>query len=157
MIKIKYQIARKLLNFLIMICIAMSISAQKDESWTTFDLDEISISIPKNLDKIYLNQKTRTKGIIVHEFSPSKRIGERGKESFYIDLLKISTRSVEEDFALRRKSYLKIFDAIKIKKIKAKDPCDLHYTITHESVNPFSNKKELLKTIYKVQSTFIIH
>ena len=189
MTKIKYQRAGKLLIFLIMACITMNISAQKDESWTTFDLDEISISIPKNLDEIYLNQKTKTKGFIVHEFSPSNRIGKRGKENFFVDLFKIPNHSVEKDFIRMKNLYQEGSENVKIKKRKTQSPCDLHYTITHESVNPFSNereygadyfwlykygndifrlkiscydaitinKKELLKTIYKVQSTFIIH
>ena len=189
MTKINFQITGKLLSFLFLTCITLNISAQKDESWTTFDLDEVSISIPKHLDNIYLNQKTETEGFIVHEFSPSKKIGERAKEIFYVSLLKIPNQSIEKDFVRMKKSHTNIFDTVKIRKRKAQNPCDLHYTIMGESVNPFSNKieymsfyfwtykygndvfrlkilfndmrvinkKELLKTIHKIQSTFIIH
>ena len=189
MMKIKFQIISRFITFLLFTCIAMNISAQKNESWTTFDLDEISISAPKHLENIMLNQKNRAKGFIRHYIGTEKMIGERGKELFSIQINRFPNYSIEEEFAGTKRFYKKEFENAKIKKCKPKTPCDLHYTASYESVNPFSgkreygeaytwlykqgesifylnisfsdtriiNKKELLKTIHKVQSTFIIH
>ena len=187
--KIKYQIVSRLIPILFLAFIAMNISAQKDKSWNTFDLDKISISTPKHLEKTWFNLKYQTEGFIQHQIYTEKIKGEKGKEIFFIQIYRYPNYSIEEVFAETKEFYKKEFDNVKIKKNKPRSPCDLHYIVIHESMNPFSgksehgeaytwlykqdenifrlqisfndiriiNKKELLKTIHKIQSTFIIH
>ena len=187
--KIKYQTVSRLITFLFLACIAINISAQKNESWNTFDLDEISISAPKHLKNTCLNYTNETKGYITHTIQSDKMISEKGKEICYIQIYRFPNYSIEEEFTNTKYFCAKEFENVKIKKCKTQNHCDLHYIITHEYMNGFSgereygetyiwlykqgknifklkivindisiiDKKEVLKMIYKIQSTFIIH